>query len=511
MNNQSETSKRNISATFEHSCAKIGRFEDDKNESDDDDYLITIKEEESYEDSIITESTPMSTFTIPENNVEIEQYSENSDTTATLNITTTKTWLRQELKNPIEYFNSVFDGCFLDKIVKIMNQEARMALMSDFRYDIHDLRDVTVSRFNIFIGLWLHTGTAKMNRLPEYWKRHRLIKSCFPDYMKLERFTSLQKIFESSTLEPNHYIAIDNFNNFMDKYYIPGKNLQLNVFGLDMFHNSIISETDAIKTGALVSKIFVLFDQDGPILKITTDDKVCSSSTLDKEKLFLTLLEGKLDCGYSLYVTPKITIPVSMAILLLKRKTYCNGILEPQLNEQCLNEDDSVYLENVYTGPYSVDTNGETTYYISTEFKSTPESEPAQTPEAIGNYLDNSKLNGLQDICAYYPFEDTDISKGSTLFSFILMASIKNASIASGIDFNDCRLKIIEQLLPENKQLKENKKHRLKRIPSQSDRRDCYNCATAKNLCRITVYWCEDCDNSPPFCVECFFDVHLQD
>lgn len=123
MNNQSETSKRNISATFEHSCAKIGRFEDDKNESDDDDYLITIKEEESYEDSIITESTPMSTFTIPENNVEIEQYSENSDTTATLNITTTKTWLRQELKNPIEYFNSVFDGCFLDKIVKIMNQE----------------------------------------------------------------------------------------------------------------------------------------------------------------------------------------------------------------------------------------------------------------------------------------------------------------------------------------------------------------------------------------------------
>jgi len=91
-----------------------------------------------------------------------------------------------------------------------------------------------------FIALLIHTGTIKVNRLNEYWKKHHLFDmSCFSNYMSRDRFLNLMRCFHfAPNVETNDQNLPDDrlykirplityFNNKVNTIYYPKKELSL--------------------------------------------------------------------------------------------------------------------------------------------------------------------------------------------------------------------------------------------------------------------------------------------
>lgn len=93
---------------------------------------------------------------------------------------------------PIDYFNILLDNICLENIVKFTNKNAFEVFFSRSitpQSRINKWKPLTVSELKTFIGLLLHTGTIKLNRLQDYWKTHWLFNlNCFSQYMSRDRF-----------------------------------------------------------------------------------------------------------------------------------------------------------------------------------------------------------------------------------------------------------------------------------------------------------------------------------
>lgn len=87
---------------------------------------------------------------------------------------------------PIDYFRVIIDNCFLQSIVKETNLNAVEIFLSSGGFEnsrISNWKDLTLSEFNVFLGLLFHTGIVKMPQLQQYWKTDELFKTCFGKYM----------------------------------------------------------------------------------------------------------------------------------------------------------------------------------------------------------------------------------------------------------------------------------------------------------------------------------------
>ncbi|CAK1600359.1 unnamed protein product [Parnassius mnemosyne] len=141
--------------------------------------------------------------------------------------------------HPTDYFCLFFNEEYLRMIVECTNRYADcMKSSSEHRHArISRWKELTVEEFKTFLGLLLHTGTAKMNRLTDYWKGHWLYKSCFSKYMSRNRFFIILRCIHFTLPDEEEDATarrlnkcqkiVDNFNNTMNNIYYPGQNISL--------------------------------------------------------------------------------------------------------------------------------------------------------------------------------------------------------------------------------------------------------------------------------------------
>lgn len=75
--------------------------------------------------------------------------------------------------NPIDWFTLIFDDTFLESICTTTNKYAFELFCGPNttpKSHITRFKDVTVPELKVFLGLLLHTGIVKLNRIQDYWK-----------------------------------------------------------------------------------------------------------------------------------------------------------------------------------------------------------------------------------------------------------------------------------------------------------------------------------------------------
>ncbi|XP_038209546.1 piggyBac transposable element-derived protein 4-like [Zerene cesonia] len=463
---------------------------------------------------------------------------------------------------PIDYFCLFFDEEYLRMIVECTNRYAEsMKSSSEHRHArISRWKNLTVEEFKTFLGLLLHTGTAKMNRLTDYWKVHWLYKSCFSNYMSRNRFFIILSCLHFTLPNEEEEVTarrlnkcqkiVANFNNTMNNIYYPGKNLSLDESmvlwrGRLFFRHHIKGKRHKYDI-----KLYVLAEPDGLILNFhvftnTEDETAVKGHT---EKIVEKLMDNKLDGGHSIYMD-NFYNSYNLASKLLRRLTYCTGTLNkkrkdnPRVitsNKLKRGENISRYRNGVHIGKWK---DKREIHYISTEFADEMQEVTSKRgittlkPLAILRYNENMSGVDLQDqMISYYPCERKTLRWYLKIFIHTMMMSLVNSRLLynkfSGkpkLSLYDFRENIIEHFLPQNDQIPESssgnrsqQSHRLTKIVKTTERtmrtgperkvqavarKDCRNCYKNKKRVQTTME-CKNCPDSPPMCMDCFFILH---
>lgn len=450
-----------------------------------------------------------------------------------INFTRKQAWLKPPTNKPAHYFEYFIDDEYLKEIVVATNQLALRK--KDFKRDScysRDWKDVTVTEFKIFIGLLLHTGTAKFKNVVEHWRTHRLYKSCFPEYMTPQRFTATMYHLTFPGMEPekrinhlkfNHSMA-DHFNEVMDNIYYPGRNMSVCINKIDFDPACVVQDFHL--------KIISLHEPGGPIVRMIMDTR--RNVPLDVENVTCKMLKGKFDVGHAVYVDSAATFIIpSFAQYLLQRRTYCTGIIDERrfvMPEELVNarlkhnENKSLFYDSLHIGKHEFE--NVATSYVTTEYKNETGNPPNRTPETLRVYkeLMAETSDPHIDMLNYLPCEINKWPSVKKLFIYTLLLSMYNAhklsNMFSGtkLNYHNYRLLVLEHLLPATAPSPV-KQHRLVKIPKtsyrinkdkhiiQTIRRNCKNCSK-DNIRVSTTYQCKGCENNPALCLPCFFKLH---
>ncbi|KAG5879737.1 hypothetical protein JTB14_033339 [Gonioctena quinquepunctata] len=143
---------------------------------------------------------------------------------------------------PLDFFNLLVTDELLELIARETNIYAEEVFLSGATKEksrITAWKDVTVEELKRFIGLLLHLGTIKLNRLQDYWKTHRLFNlPAFKNYRSRDQFMLIFRClhFSRNPLpgqeKPSDRLykikpLINDFNLRMSNLYYPGKELSL--------------------------------------------------------------------------------------------------------------------------------------------------------------------------------------------------------------------------------------------------------------------------------------------
>ncbi|XP_063543295.1 uncharacterized protein LOC134751761 [Cydia strobilella] len=147
-------------------------------------------------------------------------WTEDDNNMQKINFTRKQAWLKPSTNNPTHYFEYFIDDEYLKEIVVATNQHAfrKKDIKRDACYS-RDWKDVTVAEFKIFIGLLLHTGTAKFKNVVDHWRPHRLYKSCFPEYLTPQRFTAIMYYLTFPFMKTEKKISQLKFNHPMADHF----------------------------------------------------------------------------------------------------------------------------------------------------------------------------------------------------------------------------------------------------------------------------------------------------
>lgn len=462
--------------------------------------------------------------------------------------------------NPRGYLDLFLSDDYLQKIVDCTNKFAETWKSSTHQRKsrISNWKQLTIEELKIFIGLLYHTGTAKMNRLVDYWKVHRLYKSVFAQYMSRNRFQLILRCLHFAEQENDDdrmgkcRLIIENFNNTMESIYYPTKHLSLDESMVLWRGRLIFRQYIKNKRHKYGIKLYILAEPNGTILKVHV-----YTSTLDEtagkghtEKIVKKLLEGKLNAGHAVYMDNYYN-SYDLAVDLLKNDTYCTGTLNKKRKQNPSEvmskklkkgENISCYRNGVHIGKWK---DKREIHYLSTEFSnemqevSNKRGIVTMKPTAIINYNHNMSGVDLQDqMLSYYPCERKTLRWYMKIFVHTLMMSLINArmlynkySNQRSLPLYDFREKVIESFLPEinTAQLQNTlqrhgdaniQQHRLTKIEkviprslatgkttNAVARKDCRNCYKNKKRVNTTME-CKNCPGNPPLCFDCFFDLH---
>ncbi|XP_050518489.1 piggyBac transposable element-derived protein 4-like, partial [Diabrotica virgifera virgifera] len=143
---------------------------------------------------------------------------------------------------PIDYFRHLLTDKFIDYIVSEINEYAIEIFLGPKikqKSRITEWKELTNEEFLVFIGLILHMGTIRLNRVVDYWKQDDLFNlAAFSKNMSRNRFLLIQrclhfarnpKVNEDKSVDRLYKVRplITFFNERMDEIYYPGRELSL--------------------------------------------------------------------------------------------------------------------------------------------------------------------------------------------------------------------------------------------------------------------------------------------
>lgn len=419
-----------------------------------------------------------------------------------------------------------------------------------------------LSELKLFIGILLHMGTVKCNRLKDYWCidpifgmkyiRERMVRSRFLAILK-----DLSFFKESSTTQAK--MLVSRFNDIMAKVYYPDRELVVEEGvvlwkGLKSFAND---------EGKGMFKLYSLSETAGPVVKIMCSEferRHFIRITIHQTAIIKSLMEDKCS-GHSLVVNNQY-LGFTMAKELLEANIYCTGYLNPDsleipadLKQTKLKEGETAkrYADGVMIGKWRK--NRQESYYLSTEFDNTMVVSTSKHGKCREMPLPILKLKFKKNmhvaevtrpLMDYYPTVAIhSLPWHKRIFLHLLQIMILNAhklfNIANltldrePMEFHQFRVQVIRELMGTN-QFKGTKRsfpepcsspgkrqntgkgsevrHPLAKIMvktkdgKRTSRRRCRVCSMEKIFSQ-TTYMCAQCPGQPALCaIPCFDKYH---
>lgn len=457
---------------------------------------------------------------------------------------------------PIDFFNLLVDDVLLERICKYTNDYAvNVVLLSNKNIEpksrINAWRNLTIPELKIFLGLLFHTGTIRLNRLQDYWKKDWLFNiQCFGLVMPRDRFQIILRCLHFSTCNPdankNDTLAkismmVDYFNNKMSSVYYPQKEMSLDEAmvlwrGRLRFRQYIKNKRH--KYGV---KLYTLTEHQGFILKFLiyagSEDKIVGGVG-HTEKVVLCLLNRYLGKGHAVYMD-NFYNSYNLASKLLANKTYCTGTLRvdrkynpTEIKSAQLKEGETIarYSNGVMVGKWR---DKRTVAYLSTEHENNmvefidKRGQSKMKPLPIIKY--NAHMSGVDradQMMSYYPCERKSVRWYKKIFIHIMQMILLNSfhlynMYKDKITFYEFRLQVIRSLLPRpeaidspgRKRLRQAPEHKLTKSTDRDRsnrlvRKKCRICTINKKQ-KLTPYYCDDCPGKPGLCADkCFTAYH---
>lgn len=254
-----------------------------------------------------------------------------------------------ESGEPYDYFRLLLDDKFLEDIITETNRYAQEILCSSgisVRSRISEWKDLTKYELLRFIGLTFHMGTIKLNRMQDYWKKHRLFNlTCFSNYMGRDRYLIIMRCLHfSKNPEEGEPLPQDRlykirpvlkyFNDKMLELYFPGKNLSLDESMLLWRGRLVFKQYIKNKRHKYGLKLYMLTEPNGLVLNfaVYTGQLDEMGGRGHSQKVVLHLARENLNSGHSLYMDNYYN-SYDLAKTLLEKKTYCTGTLRRDRKE----------------------------------------------------------------------------------------------------------------------------------------------------------------------------------
>lgn len=292
-------------------------------------------------------------------------------------------------------------------------------------------KNLTIEELKIFIGLVLHMGTIRMNRLQDYWRTHRLYhQPSFSNIMSRDRFMLILRClhFVKNPLPEEPKPAdrlykirpiIDYFNFRMPEIYYPNKDLSLDESMVLWRGRLVFRQYIKNKRHKYGIKLYLLTEPDGTVCKFaiytgTLDDHGGKGHATN---IVLHLMQENLDVGHSLYMDNYYN-SYDLACTLLSRNTYCTGTLRVNrknnpvdVKQAHLKKGETIarHANGIMITKWK---DNREVFYISTEFNNNlvkyfnRRRQEKEKPEAIIKY--NSFMGGIDrkdQMMSYYPCE----------------------------------------------------------------------------------------------------------
>lgn len=453
---------------------------------------------------------------------------------------------------PIDFFALFVEDVYLHSIVRHTNIYAERLFLSEGTLEgsrITNWKDLTINELKVFLGLLLHTGIVRMPNLQDYWKKDKMFKTCFGEYMSRDRFLLILRCLHFADNDKDDKTdrlfkirhTIEHFNNKMYSLYSPGKELSLDESMMLWRGRLIFKQYIKNKRHKYGIKFYTLAEPNGLVLKfcIYAGANDVLSGEGHKSKVVMHLMEERLGRGHSLYMD-NFYNSVELSKRLLNDKTYVTGTLRADLKgnpkdvtSKTLKKGESFakYCEGVMVGRWR---DKWYVLYTSTQYENVmttvinKRGQEIEKPLPVAKY--NEYMSGVDrndQAMSYYACERKVLRWHKKVFIHILEMTIINShilfnkyTIGKKMSLMEFRIKLIKSLLatgttnevevvtPKQKPVD----HFPTKLPlgtnNKTKRKRCLVCY--KNGKRKdTVYQCEACPEKPPLCIgDCFKKHH---
>lgn len=451
---------------------------------------------------------------------------------------------------PITFFDLLVDVVFLENIVAATNKYALQLFCGNNTTPgsrIHRYKDITVDDMRVFLGLLLHMGIVKLPHFQDYWKNNKLFVSVFPKFMPRDKFLlilrclncELRLILTIGVLKCSFWliILITRWNQFITLR----KNICIDE-GMVLWRGRLyFRQYIKGKRHKYGIKLYSLCDPHGLILRFfmycgVLDDYGGHGHAAN---VVLKLMQGKLNCGHSLFMDNYYN-SYPIAAKLLRKGTYCTGTIRqdrkylcPQVKSTKLKKGETIgrYADGVLFGKWK---DKRVVTYISTEFDNdmviahNRVGQQREKPLPIVQY--NHFMKGVDrsdQMMSYYPCERKTLRWYKKIFvhvlqmllinSHYLFNEVRTSKGQTKMPLYDFHLAVVDKLLPDIPQPPRPLKRKIvPHVPTRNTEKVACGKRSKQKKCRVCyrngikkyVTWqCLQCEGQPGLCVPQCFDL----
>ncbi|GFY79539.1 piggyBac transposable element-derived protein 4 [Trichonephila inaurata madagascariensis] len=453
--------------------------------------------------------------------------------------------------NPIDYFFHFLKDNILDEIITQTNDYAHKILCHHEKKQsprINTWKNTTKDELLVFVGLILHMGTIRINRIQDYWKTDPLFGlRVFSNNMSRNRFLLLLKTLHFAKTTKQNSISqkdklykirnmVNMFNERLSEIYYPGREICLDESMILWRGRLLLRQhvpNELLKYGI---KLYMITTPNGMVLKfVAFAGKLNDSSGKEHtQNITLNLLDGMLDVGHSIFIDTYYN-SYELVKCLTDRKTHCTGIMKKngetfpkEVSEKKLKKGQTVesFANGVMIAKWK---DKKDITYISNEFlndivEMTKSGKVKSKPLPVVQY--HKFMSGIDkhdQMLSYYPCEKKKIKWPIKIFVHILQMMMINSHIIynkysnGNLSFYDFRLSVIRCLLKEPTKLPASIsvpsvhiiKPREEKNGKKRIRKQCKNCYLHGKR-KDTIFVCTVCEGSPGYCLECAMITHTK-